>query len=77
MGEEAQLIDSMLQTIAYTCHVVFSGLLNPPPFMCTMTPLSNDLCKLIVHFLTICCNARCSYFSSVCYALMLSHFYQS
>ncbi len=55
MGEEAQLIDLVLQTIAYTCHVVFSGILNPPPFMCTMTPLSNDLCKLIVQFLAICC----------------------
>jgi hypothetical protein len=55
MGQEVQLIDLVFQTIVYTCYIVFSDLLNPPLFVCTMTPLSNDLCKLIVHFLAICC----------------------
>ncbi len=55
MGKEHQLLHSVLPIVAYMCHVVSNDRSNAPPFVCTTTPFSTYLCKLVVHFLTIYC----------------------
>jgi hypothetical protein len=80
-GEEARLPHSVLPAAAQQLpaqttppHAVSSGPPNPPPFVSTAAPLPGDFCRLVMHFRTFLANGRCSYFSSVCYALMCSYF---